>query len=104
MALQVIKLDFAAYEPKLTPEAQAAFDKWRALYDDMAHHCRQASCWTWAGELTYRVNGVKRMCRTVPQPVSEEHMRVILSSVEQFYSLPVAGEENPRNPVVALMA
>lgn len=61
-------------------------------------------CWTWAGELTYRVNGVKRMCRTVPQPVSEEHMRVILSSVEQFYSLPVAGEDNPRTPVVALTA
>lgn len=100
MAPQLIKLDFEAYEPKLTPEAQVAFDKWRGPYDDLLRAMREVGNWSWAGELAYRINGVKRMCRSVPQPVSGEHMRAILGSVTEHYALPVVKHD----PVVALIA
>lgn len=95
----VISLNFAAYEPTLTPEAQARFEQWRATYDDMAHHCRQAGDWSWAGELVYKVASVKRMCRKMPQPVSLEQMETIIELVSEHHRLPIK-----HNPVVTLTA
>lgn len=95
----LIPLDFAAFEPKLTHEAQERFDRWRAIYDDMAHHCRQAGDWSWAGELVYKVASVKRMCRKMPQPVSLENMNTIIELVSEHHRLPVT-----HNPVVTLTA
>jgi hypothetical protein len=95
----LIPLDFAAFEPKLTPEAQEHFALWRAIYDDMAHHCRQAGDWSWAGELVYKVASVKRMCRKMPQPVSLKHMNTIIELVSEHHRLPVK-----RAPVVTVSA
>lgn len=78
---QVIHLDFAAYEPRLTPDAQVAYDKWRKPLDELMHGCRVAGDWVWAGELSYRANAVRRMCRKLPQPVSAEHMQIVLEAV-----------------------
>lgn len=95
----VIPLNFAAYEPALTPEAHARFEQWRATYDDMAHHCRQVGNWSWAGQLAFKVNSVKRMCRKMPQPVSLQHMETILELVSDHHRLPVQ-----HDPVVTLTA
>ena len=85
----VIPLNFAAYEPDLTPEAQARFEQWRTTYNDMAHHCRQVGHWPWAGQLMFKVNSVKRMCRRMPQPVSLQHMETIIELVSDQQRLPV---------------
>lgn len=84
----VISLNFAAYEPALTPEAQARFEQWRATYDDMAHHCRQVGHWTWAGQLVFQINSVRRMCRNMPQPVSLQNMETIIELVSDHHRLP----------------
>jgi len=83
----LIHLNFAAFEPKLTPAAQERFDRWWAIYDAMAHHCRQAGDWSWAGELVYKDASVKRMCRKMPQPVSHEHMNAIIELVSEHHRL-----------------
>ncbi len=80
---EIIELDFAAHEPQLTPEAQAAFDRWRVPLDDQLYRSRRAGDWAWAGELTYRINAVRRMCRKLPQPVSFEHMQIVLNAVSE---------------------
>ncbi|MBN8185986.1 hypothetical protein JF540_04745 [Salipiger thiooxidans] len=80
---EIIELDFTAHEPKLTPEAQAAFDRWRVPLDDLLYGSRKAGDWAWAGELTYRINAVRRMCRKLPQPVSQEHMRIVLDALSE---------------------
>jgi hypothetical protein len=95
----VISLNFAAYEPALTPEARERLEQWRATYDDMAHHCRQVGNWSWAGQLMFKVNAVKRMCRKMPQPVSLLHMETILELVSDHHRLPVH-----HDPVVTLIA
>lgn len=82
-------LNFAAYEPALTPEAQARFAQWRATYDDMAHHCRQVGHWPWAGQLVLKVNSVKGMCRNMPVTVSLQHMETIIELVNDQQCLPV---------------
>lgn len=84
----VIPLNFAAYEPDLTLEAQVRFEQWRATYDDMAHHCRQVGHWPWAGQLVFKVNSVKRMCRKMPQPVSLQNMETIIELVSDHHRLP----------------
>ncbi|GHH02112.1 hypothetical protein [Pseudodonghicola xiamenensis] len=80
---EVIELDFAAHEPQLTHEAQAAFDRWRVPLDDLLYGSRKAGDWAWAGELTYRINAVRRMCRKLSQPVSHEHMRIVLDALSE---------------------
>lgn len=77
----VIQLDFAAYEPRLTPEAREAYERWRKPLDELMHGCRVAGDWVWAGDLSYRVNAVRRLCRKLPQPVSAEHMKIVLDAV-----------------------
>ena len=96
---QVIALDFAAYEPRLTPQAHTVYDKWRKPLDDLMHGCRVAGDWVWAGDLSYRVNAVKRMCRKMPQPVSLQHMEAILELVSDHHRLPVQ-----HDPMVTLTA
>ena len=95
----LIPLNFAAFEPKLTHEAQERFDRWWVIYDDMAHHSRQAGNGSWAGELVHKVASVKRMCRKMPQPVSLEHMNAIIELVSEHHRLPVK-----HKPLVTLTA
>lgn len=80
---EIIELDFNAHEPKMTPEAQAALDRWRAVFDGEIYISRKGGDWAWAGELTYRINAVRRMCRKLPQPVSHEHIRIVLDALSE---------------------
>lgn len=81
----IVKLDFSKYDPTLTTDAQAAFESWRQVKDDLIHSCRKVDSWAWAGAMTQEINAVKRLCRDFPQPVSEKHMGVILKTVSDFY-------------------
>lgn len=92
---EIIELDFAAHEPQLTPEAQAAFDLWRVPLDDLLHGSRKAGDWVWAEELTYRINAVRRTCRKLPQPVSLEHMEIVLDALSE--SIPT--NPTPTSPI-----
>jgi len=85
----VISLNYAAYEPALTPEAQARFEQWRAMYDDMAHQCRLVGHWPLAGQLVLKVNSVKGMCRKMPQPVSLQHIETIIELASDHHCMPV---------------
>lgn len=99
---EIIELDWAEHDPRMTPEAREAYDRWRVPLDDLLYGSRKAGDWAWAGELVYRMSAVRRMCRKLPQPVSLEHMQIVLNSISETHSN--ADLEVPKLPALLAKA
>jgi len=84
---ELIMLDFDANEPRLTADARQLFESWRSPLEARVFALRKSGNWVVAGELSYRVNAVLRMSRNLPQPVSVEHMQIVLGAVSEALTL-----------------